>query len=62
MLSAMNTSRPSEKVVPYKGISKLLAIEVRRLESDLATVAEKTIIRHRNVQFQEVLNAASARN
>ena len=50
MLSAANKSGSWEKPEPDNEISRILAIEVRRLENVLATDAAKTIIRHRNAQ------------
>ena len=51
MLSAANKLGSWEKPEPDNEISKILAIEVRRLENVLATVAEKTIIRLRNAHL-----------
>ena len=54
MLYAKSISGLSAREAPDRKIRRRLSIEVRRLENDLATAAEKTITSHRNVTSLEV--------
>ena len=60
MLSAANKSGSWEKQEPDNVLSRILAIEVRRLANVLATDAARTIMRLRNVRFHAVSSAANA--
>ena len=59
MLSAANKSGSWEKQESDNVLSRILAIEVRRLANVLVTDAARTIIRHRNVRSHAVLSAAN---